>query len=122
MVTPIWEDSTTAFDPNVSQSLSAPASNWAPFHPAFNQPSRFSDLQQSGFDDLLNTPTYQNSTCWQNQPPTYAWSFSTKLKAPNTYVDQLMFSVIHSQRHLSITADITGEEFLGPSFPSVHGM
>lgn len=31
-----------------------------------------------------------------------------------------MMSVIHSQRHLAITASITDEQLLGPSFPSVH--
>lgn len=61
-----------------------------------------------------------NTTCWQNQPSIYAWQISTKLKAPVTYVDNLMFSVIHSQRHMAITAEMTGDELLGPSFPSVH--
>lgn len=31
-----------------------------------------------------------------------------------------MFSVIHSQRHLAMTSDLTGEDIIGPNFPSVH--
>ncbi|KAE8446340.1 hypothetical protein EG329_012089 [Mollisiaceae sp. DMI_Dod_QoI] len=120
---PIWEDP-IVFGPETSRSLTKPVPQWAPFHPAFNQPSRFSDLQQSGFNDLMSHPGYNNTTytttCWQNQPSIYAWQISTKVRAPVTYVDQLMFSVIHSQRHLAITAELTGEEVLGPHFPSVH--
>lgn len=82
---------------------------------------RFSTDFTSGFNDMLNTSydTNYNSTCWQNQPSIYAWQISTKLKQPVTYVDQLMMSVIHSQRHLAMTAQITGEELIGPNFPSV---
>jgi hypothetical protein len=71
---------------------------------------------------LINTSynTNYNTTCWQNQPSIYAWQISTKWKQPVTYVDQLMMSVIHSQRHLAITAEMTGEELIGPNFPSVH--
>ncbi|KUJ23796.1 uncharacterized protein LY89DRAFT_692724 [Mollisia scopiformis] len=121
---PIWEDPIVFGQPETSTSLTKPVPQWAPFHPAFNQPSRFSDLQRSGFNDLMSHPSYNtsfsNSTCWQNQPSIYAWQISTKLKTPVTYVDQLMMSVIHSQRHLAITAEITGEELIGPNFPSVH--
>jgi hypothetical protein len=31
-----------------------------------------------------------------------------------------MFSVINSQRHLAMTANMTGEDLIGPSFPPVH--
>ncbi|KAF8855794.1 hypothetical protein BDZ45DRAFT_595122 [Acephala macrosclerotiorum] len=120
---PIWEDPIVFGQPETSQNLTKPVPQWAPFHPAFNQPSRFSDLQQSGFNDIMSHPSYNttyNTTCWQNQPSIYAWQISTKLKAPVTYVDNLMFSVIHSQRHLAITAEMTGDELLGPSFPPVH--
>ncbi|KAH8669629.1 hypothetical protein BGZ60DRAFT_375832 [Tricladium varicosporioides] len=116
--TPVWEDP-MAFG-NTSQAVSQPTPTWAPFHTAFNQPSRFADLQQSGFTDLLNQPTYANTTCWQQQPSIYAWQISTKLKAPVTLVDQLMFGVIHSQRQLALHGDVTGEDVIGPSFPSVH--
>ncbi|KAH6672278.1 hypothetical protein B0J14DRAFT_483159 [Halenospora varia] len=117
-ITPVWEDP-MVFG-NTSQAVSQPTPAWAPFHPAFNQPSRFADLQQSGFSDLLNQPTYTNTTCWQQQPSIYAWQISTKLKAPVTFVDQLMFGVIHSQRQLALHGDVTGEDVIGPSFPSVH--
>lgn len=117
----MWEPSMVIGAPT-SQSLSKPTSAWAPFHPTFNQPSRFSDLQAAGFNNMINNQTTYNSTCWQNQPSVYAWQISTKLKAPTTYVDQLMFSVIHSQRHLAMSADLTGDELLGPSFPSVHAL
>ena len=120
--TPIWDDPMT-FGALSSQSLDKPAPAWALFHPAFSQPSRFADMQQSDFRDMINDPpngTYSNTTCWQTQPSIYAWQISTKLKAPITHVDQLMFSVIHCQRHLAITSDLTGEDLLGPSFPSVH--
>jgi hypothetical protein len=119
---PIWDDP-MVFGPQSSQSLTKPALAWAPFHPAFSQPSRFADMQQSGFTDMINnhpTHNYPNTTCWQSQPSVYAWQISTKLKAPITLVDKLMFSVIHCQRHLAITSDLTGEDLLGPSFPSVH--
>ncbi|RDL31861.1 uncharacterized protein BP5553_09263 [Venustampulla echinocandica] len=56
----------------------------------------------------------------QNQPSVYAWQISTKLKAPSTYVDNLMFQVIHTQRHLSVTKSLTGDEIIGPSVPSVY--
>lgn len=115
----LW-DTPIEFGPQTtSQVVSKSTPAWAPFHPAFNAPSRFSDLQAAGFHSMIKEPSY-NSTCWQNQPSVYAWQISTKLKAPSTYVDQLMFSVIHSQRHLAMTADLTSHELLGPSFPSVH--
>lgn len=118
---PIWDDP-MVFGPPTSQShsLSKPAPAWTPFHPAFSQPSRFADLQQSGFADVINNPSFGNSTCWQSQPSIYAWQLSTKLKAPITQVDHLMFSVIHSQRHLAMTSGLSGEDLVGPDFPSVH--
>jgi hypothetical protein len=107
-----------------SELLSEPQSAWAPFRPAFSQSPRFTDLQTSGFNDLQSNPSYNNpsynKTCWQNQPSIYAWQISTKLKAPATIVDQLMFSMIHSQRHLAVTLELTGEDLLGPSLPSVN--
>jgi hypothetical protein len=69
---------------------------------------------------VINHKSTYNTTCWQSQPAIYAWQISTKLKAPITLVDQLMFSVIHSQPHLAITADVTSEDLVGPSFPSVY--
>jgi hypothetical protein len=116
---PIWDDP-MVFGPQNSQSLTKVVPAWAPFHPAFSQPSRFADLQPSGFQEVINNQPAYNTTCWQSQPSIYAWQISTKLKAPITHVDQLMFSVIQSQRHLAITADLTGEDLVGPSFPSVH--
>ncbi|KAH8586770.1 hypothetical protein B0O99DRAFT_695180 [Bisporella sp. PMI_857] len=115
---PIWNDQ-IAFDEN-SQGLLKPTPAWAPFHPALSQPSRFADLSPTGFSEVISTPTFPNTTCWQSQPSVYAWQISTKLKAPVTLVDQLMFSVIHSQRHLHITQDVNGESLIGPEFPSVN--
>jgi hypothetical protein len=120
---PIWDDP-LVFGPQAvqSQSLTKPAPAWAPFHPAFSRPSRFADLQQSGFADVINqpNPNYGSTTCWQSQPSVYAWQISTKLKAPVTHVDHLMMSVIHSQRHLAITSGLGGEDIIGPDFPPVH--
>lgn len=44
---PIWEDPIVFGQPETSTNLTKPVPRWAPFHPAFSQPSRFSDLQQS---------------------------------------------------------------------------
>jgi hypothetical protein len=99
IVTPVWEDPMVFGQ--TSQAIAQPTPAWTPFHPAFDKPSRFADLQTSGFTDLINQPTFTNTTCWQTQPSVYAWQCSTKLKAPVTFVDQLMFNVIHSQRHLA---------------------
>jgi hypothetical protein len=115
---PIWDDS--VFGSQASQSLTKPVPAWAPFHPAFSQPSRFADLQPSGFEEVISSQPAYNTTCWQSQPSIYAWQISTKLKAPITLVDQLMFGVIQSQRHLAMSANLTGEDLVGPSFPSVH--
>lgn len=73
----------------------------------------------SGFSDVVNHQPY-SSTCWQNQPQTYAWQMSTKLKSPVTCLDQLIHSVIHAQRHLFASSEASREELVGPSFPSVH--
>lgn len=123
-VIPIWDDP-MIFGPQSAQpqSLSKPAPAWTPFHPAFSQPSRFADLQQSGFADVINNqnPSFPTTTtCWQSQPSIYAWQISTKLKAPVTQVDHLMMSVIHSQRHMAITSGISGEDLIGPDLPPVH--
>jgi hypothetical protein len=120
---PIWDDPMVfGSQTSQSQSLSKQAPAWAPFHPAFSQPSRFADLQQSGFADVVNNPSFGNSTCWQSQPSVYAWQISTKLKPPITQVDHLMLSVIHSQRHLAITSGLSGEDLVGPDFPSVQAL
>ena len=121
---PIWEDP-VIFGPQIeqSQSLTKPAPTWTPFHPAFSQPSRFADLQQSGFANVINNhnhPYAGTTTCWQSQPSIYAWQISTKLKTPVTHVDHLMMSVIQSQRHLAITSGLSGEDLIGPDFPPVH--
>lgn len=113
---PIWDDP-MVFGLHYSQSQSLSA--WEPFHPAFSQPSRFADLQQSGFTDMINNSSLSNSTSWQLQPSIYAWQIGTKLKAPITHVDHLMFSVIHSQR-LAMTSGPSGEGQVGMDFPSVH--
>lgn len=115
-MTPVWDESASLGQ----NSGLKPIPSWTPFHPSLSQSSRFADVQQTGFSEVINTPSYTDSTCWQTQPSVYAWQISTKLKAPVTHVDQLMFGVIHSQRHLSITSDMGGEEILGPEFPSVH--
>lgn len=115
---PIWNDPQVFGQSQNLTKTAAPA--WTPFHPAFSQPSRFADLQPAGFTELVNNPSSTTTTCWQSQPSIYAWQISTKLKAPVTHVDQLMFSVIQTQRHLAITSDLTGEDIVGPNFPSVH--
>ncbi|KAH7379900.1 hypothetical protein BKA64DRAFT_698157 [Cadophora sp. MPI-SDFR-AT-0126] len=106
-----------------TQTLSKSVPAWSPIDPTFShhqQPPRFPDMQMSGFNDVVNQQTY-SSTCWQNQPQIYAWQkMSTKLKSPITYLDQLMHSVIHAQRHLFATNSTSREDLVGPSFPSVH--
>jgi hypothetical protein len=119
IITPAWEDNMVFGQ--TSQALAQPSSAWAPFHPALDKPSRFSDSQPSSFsNNLINQPTFTNTTCWQSQPSVYAWQFSTKLKAPVTMVDDLMFSVIHSQRHLALHSNLSGEDLLGPNLPCVN--
>lgn len=104
---------------NCTQAISQSTPAWAPFHPAFDQPSRFAVLQPSGFTDILNHgPSFPSSTAWQSQPSIYAWQISTKLKAPVTFVDQLMIGVIQSQRKLAIHGGDVGIEDV--PFPSVN--
>jgi hypothetical protein len=119
--TPVWDD-IMMFGQKSSQSLANPTPAWTPFHPALSQPSRFADLQPSGFSEVINTdtPPYNNTSCWQSQPSVYAVQISTKLKAPVTHVDHLMISVIHSQRHLHMTSELSGKNIIGPEFLSVH--
>ncbi|KAL5327497.1 hypothetical protein ACEPPN_005195 [Leptodophora sp. 'Broadleaf-Isolate-01'] len=103
-----------------TQTMTKSVPAWSPIDPTFShQPSRFSDMQMSGFNNVVNHQPY-SSTCWQNQPQLYSWQMSTKLKAPVTYLDQLMHSVIMAQRHLFATSEVSREELVGPSFPSVH--
>lgn len=52
---PIWNDP-QIFGSQHPHSV-AKVTAWTPFHPAFSQPSRFADLQLSGFTDLLPTLT-----------------------------------------------------------------
>jgi hypothetical protein len=101
---------------NTTQTLSQPTPAWTPFHSAFNHPSRFADLQPSGFTDILNQSSFPNATCWQSQPSIYAWQIFTKLKTPVTFIDPLMIGVIQSQRHLALH----GGEVDGTVFPSVN--
>lgn len=115
----VW-DETETFGPHcTTQALTSSVPAWAPFDPVYSQPSRFSDLQATEFNNVVSQPNY-NTTCWQNQPATYAWQISTKLKSPSTYLDKLMLNVIQSQRHLSATSDASTTEVMGPTFPSVH--
>jgi hypothetical protein len=88
----VWDEPAAVFGPPTTQALAKPLQAWAPFNPSFSQPSRFADLQQAGFNDLISNPQPYETSCWQNQPSIYAWQLSTKLKAPATYVDELMFS------------------------------
>lgn len=117
IMTPAWED--PMLFGNTSQAVTQPTPAWEPFHPAFNQPSRFADLQPSGMTDLLSHPPYTQQSSWQNQPSMFAGQISTKLKPPNSFLDQLMLSVIQSQRQLALE-DPHGEEVSGSAFPSVH--
>ncbi|KAL3418096.1 hypothetical protein PVAG01_09811 [Phlyctema vagabunda] len=111
-------------DPSMTATSTAPS--WTAFAPTFQQPSRFTDSNTTmpRFTDVIEAPNgsgqYQNSTCWQAQPSVYAWQISTKVSAPVTLVDELMIGVIQSQRHLHMTADVTGQCLIGPAFPSVH--
>ena len=105
----------------ITQTLSKSVLAWSPIDPTFSHhqhPSRFPDMQMSGFSDMVDQQTY-SSTCWQNQPQIYYWQMPTKLKPPVTYLDQLMHSVIHAQRHLFATNEASREELVA-SFPSVH--
>lgn len=117
----LWEEpiinSSNQTSPEEAKAIQA----WAPLQ----EPSRFLHLEQTGFADVMTPPPQYLTTCWQAQPSTYAWQICTKLKAPGSLLDQLMFSIIHSQRHIAITsasttADIPRSEAMGPSFPSVH--
>jgi hypothetical protein len=65
--TAIWDGSMEFGPQTTTQAVTKSTPAWAPFHPTFNQPSRFSDLQTTGFNDMINNPAF-NSTCWQNQP------------------------------------------------------
>ncbi|TVY34520.1 hypothetical protein LSUB1_G007044 [Lachnellula subtilissima] len=118
-----WEDlmvfgnTTQSLAQPISQSMSQPTPAWAPFPAAFNQPSRFTDLQPSGFTEILDQPPIENATCWQSQPSIYAWQMSTKLKAPVTVTDRLMISVIQSQRHHAFHG---GDIQSGVEYPSVN--
>ncbi|KAG9242121.1 hypothetical protein BJ878DRAFT_517102 [Calycina marina] len=116
---PIWNDP-MAFGANDQDFQKQNAIGWAPFQQALSQPSRFADLNPIGFSEVINTPTYTETTCWQQQPSLRAWEISTKLKAPVTLIDQLIFSIIGSQRHLHIASDAIGEKLIGPEFPSVN--
>jgi hypothetical protein len=96
-----------------SQSLIKPATPWGPFQMPMSPPSRY-DF------DILNTPVYVNTTCWQSQPSTAIWQSGTRLKAPVAPIDHLLMSVIESQR-LLVSADGTGQ-LLGRSIPAVHAL
>jgi Domain of unknown function (DUF3425) len=115
---PIWDDS--VFGSQASQCLTKSVPAWAPFHPALYQTSRFADLQPSGFEEVISSQPAYNTTCWQSQPSIYAWQISTKLKAPTTLVDHLMFDVLESHRHLTMSAKLTSKDLVAPSFPPVH--
>jgi len=93
-----------------------------PFHPTFNHPSRFSEFQMAGFKDLVNNPSSPTTTSWQSQPSIYAWQISTKLKSPVTYIDQLMFSTIRTQRQIAMNSELTGKDLLGPDLPEVNAL
>lgn len=95
---------------------------WAPSQPAFEQPSRFANLQLSDSKDLVYNPTCFTPTFWQSQPSTYAWQISTKLKSPVTHIDQLMFGVIQYQRHIAMTSGLFGQDLVGPDLPSVNAL
>jgi len=120
---PMWNDSQVfgANQHSHGNELSK-MTTWMPFHPNFNQPSRFADLQLSGFRDLVNSPSSSTTTSWQSQPSIYAWQISTKLKSPVTHVDQLMLSVIQSQRHIAITSELVGKDLVGIDLPIVNAL
>ncbi|TVY37774.1 hypothetical protein LOCC1_G006241 [Lachnellula occidentalis] len=115
----IKEDPVVFCNPSqpISQPLSQSTPAWTSLPTAFSQPSRFTDLQPSGFTNVLEQPTISNATCWQSQPSIYAWQISTKLKAPVTITDQLFINVIQSQRHLVWHGGDTED---GVEYPSVN--
>ena len=106
--------------------------NW-PFPAPFHQLSRFPDLHQqhpqqgiridavAGISQQAGQPyPITASTSWQNQPSTYAWQITTKLKPPTTFMDHLMLSAIQAQRHLAATGEVPPNESVGYSYPPVH--
>ncbi|EKD21793.1 hypothetical protein MBM_00906 [Drepanopeziza brunnea f. sp. 'multigermtubi' MB_m1] len=103
-----------------TQAIQKSAQAWSPVDSSFSQPSRFPDMQMTGFNEVVNQQNFSSPTCWQNQPSIYSFQMSTKLKSPVTYLDQLIFSVIQSHRHLHSTSALSGDELLGPALPSVH--
>jgi TolA-binding protein len=52
---PIWNETQVFGGQQNPQSLAKGTPTWTPFHPAFSQPSRFADLQQTGFTEMLPT-------------------------------------------------------------------
>lgn len=124
---PIWNESQVFGGQQHPHSHSKGTPTWTPFHPAFRQPSRFADLQQTGFTEMVNSSSSSpnsstTTTAWQSQPSVHCWqfSFSTKLKQPVTYVDSLMLSIIQTQRNMARTSELTGQGTVGSGFPSVH--
>jgi regulator of replication initiation timing len=118
--TPMWDDP-TAFV-RTTQSLTKPATAWAPFNPALSQPPpRFTEFQPSGFSNVINPPPppYTNTTCWQSQPSVYEWQVFPKLKTPVTPVDHLIMRAIHSHRNIQFS-DPGAEELLGLELPPVQ--
>jgi len=116
---PIWDDQIVC-GPQAAQTqnLTKPAPSRTPFHPALSQPSRFADLQQEGYADVISN---QNAPYhWQSQPSICAWQIGTKVRAPATQVDHLMMSAIPSQRQVAMTSRIGGEDLVGPDIPPVH--
>lgn len=54
-------DAQLNFGPQTSSSaVTKPIPAWAPFHDSFSQPSHFSNLQTSGFNDLINDRSSYN--------------------------------------------------------------
>lgn len=108
------------YDSQPTQALPKSAQAWAPIEANFSQSSRFSEMQMSGFNDVVNQQNFSSPTCWQNQPPIYSFQMTPKLKSPTTYLDQLILSVIQCQRQSHSTSGTSGDELLGHTFPSIH--
>ncbi|CZT05801.1 uncharacterized protein RCO7_03947 [Rhynchosporium graminicola] len=116
--------------PQSSQGLakSVPAWSHSPVDPSFSHQAHMQQMSSFNIDvNNQHHPYTTSTTCWQNTPQNYtaathphAWQMSTKLKTPVTYLDQLMHSVIHAQRHLFASSPTSREELLTPSYPSVH--
>ena len=75
-----------------AQNMSKTAPSWSSFHPTFHQPTRFGDMQSSGFTDLVSLPFFyltspSSPAClrrgrWQPQLSISCFQLSSNLQLP----------------------------------------